>query len=129
MLVVIEKMNKEAVLEGEPVARVGEALIYAVPGSPDLFAKLYHRTTPQHGDKLAAMIAAPPDDPMLPRGHVSIAWPIDRLLAADSERRCVGYVMRRVEKARRIMEFYNPRSRLQSCPQFHFGYLLRTARN
>ena len=129
MLVVIEKMNKEAVLEGEPLARGGEAQIYPIPGSPELLAKLYHRATPEHGDKLAAMIAAPPDDPMLSRGHVSIAWPTDRLLSADSERRCVGYVMRRVEKARRIMEFYNPRTRLQSCPQFHFGYLLRTARN
>ena len=37
--------------------------------------------------------------------------------------------MRRVDKVRRILEFYNPRSRLQTCPLFHYGYLLRTARN
>src|SRR5438132_143307 len=112
MLVVIEKTNKEAVLEGEPFARGGEALIYPVPGASDLLAKLYHRPTAEHGEKLAAMIAAPPDDPMLPRGHVSIAWPIDRLVTPDPEHRCVGYTMRRVDKARRIMELYNPRSRL-----------------
>jgi WD40 repeat protein len=129
MLVVVEKTAQEVVLEGEPLARGGEAGIYPLPGSADLLAKIYHRPSPAHGDKLAAMIADPPEDPMITRGHVSIAWPIDRIVAPGGQARCIGYLMRRVEKARPIIEFYNPRSRLQLCPHFHFGYLLRTARN
>jgi DNA-binding helix-hairpin-helix protein with protein kinase domain len=75
------------------------------------------------------MIAAPPVDPMAMEGHVSIAWPQDRLLATENGQACVGYVMPRVHKARPIFEFYNPKARLQLCPLFHYGYLLRTAHN
>src|SRR5205823_523526 len=35
----------------------------------------------------------------------------------------------RVQRALPIFEFYNPKSRLQLCPLFHFGYLLHTTRN
>jgi DNA-binding helix-hairpin-helix protein with protein kinase domain len=62
-------------------------------------------------------------------GHVSIAWPADRLLAADGSRTVVGCLLPRVDGALPVFEFYNPRSRLRLCPLFHYGYLLRTARN
>jgi serine/threonine protein kinase len=116
------------VLNGQALARGGEAAIYEVPHQPTLVAKVYHQPTPEHADKLAAMIAAPPTDPMAGKGHVSIAWPVDRLLEAATPR-FLGYVMPRVDRVQPLIDFYNPGSRLQRCPLFHYGYLLRTARN
>src|SRR5262245_170950 len=103
-------------LAGKPLASGGEATILQVAGRPTLVAKVYHKPTPVHADKLSAMIAAPPEDPMAASGHCSIAWPTDRLLAEAEAPRCLGYVMPRVDMARPIFEFYNPRSRLQVCP-------------
>jgi hypothetical protein len=124
----LEKGARTFVINGQPLARGGEAAIYQVPDQPALVAKVYYQPTAEHADKVAAMIAAPPTDPMAGRGHVSIAWPVDRLLEAGTPR-FVGFVMPRVDQVRPILEFYNPASRLQVCPLFHFGYLLRTARN
>jgi hypothetical protein len=102
--------------------------VHELPERPGLVAKVYHQPTPEHADKLAAMLGTPPADPMADSGHASIAWPVDRLLAAD-DGVFVGYAMPRVELARPVFEVYNPRCRLQACPGFHYGYLLRTARN
>jgi hypothetical protein len=110
------------------LVRGGEATVYELPERPGLVAKVYHCPTPEHADKLAAMLATPPADPMAGSGHASIAWPVDRLLAAGDQA-FLGYAMPRVEQARPVFEVYNPRSRLQACPRFHYGYLLRTARN
>src|SRR5262249_29345713 len=79
-------------------------------------------------EKLAAMIAAPPRDPMTRTGHTSIAWPTARLLAAE-DGRFIGYLMPRIDNAKLICEFYTPRFRAQQAPLFHYGYLMRTARN
>lgn len=129
----LEQRTLTITLPAEPLGQGGEAAIFGVmsqvAGCPALVAKLYHRPTPEHFAKLAAMIANPPCDPMASAGHVSIAWPIDRVLATGAEQRFLGFVMPRVDKALPIFEFYNPRSRLQRCPLFHYGYLLRTARN
>jgi hypothetical protein len=129
------QLEKEAALESAVLElestflfKGGEAAIYALPGRDALVAKVYHKPIAQRAEKLAAMIAAPPVDPMAAHGHASIAWPLDRLLAAD-DRRFVGFVMPRVHNARPIFEFYNPRARLKQCPLFHYGYLVRTARN
>jgi serine/threonine protein kinase len=116
-------------LEIQPLGRGGEAAIFAVIGEPELVAKIYHRPRAEYADKLAAMLAKPPKDPMAKAGHASIAWPIGRLYAPSDESRFVGYLMPRIDKARLIYEYYNPRSRQQICPLFHYGYLLRTARN
>jgi DNA-binding helix-hairpin-helix protein with protein kinase domain len=129
MHVQLERASLALVLQGPPLARGGEAAIYEMPQHPQWLAKVYHKPTTCQAAKLSHMIAAPPIDPMAGRGHVSIAWPLDRLLAAGSERACLGYVMPRVIKARPLFEFYNPKARLQQCPLFHFGYLMRTARN
>src|SRR5580700_5064327 len=124
----LEKSSRTFVINGQPLARGGEAAIYEVPDQPGLVAKVYYQPTAEHADKVAAMIAAPPTDPMAGRGHVSIAWPVDRLLEVATPR-FLGFVMPRVDQVRPVLEFYNPASRLQMCPLFHFGYLLRTARN
>jgi WD40 repeat protein len=115
-------------LAERPLASGGEATVFELPERPGLVAKLYHRPTEYHSAKLTAMLAAPPADPT-GGGHVSIAWPQGRLLAADDSGRLVGFVMHRVREALPLFEFYNPRSRRRLCPLFHHGYLLRTARN
>ena len=114
-------------LEKSPLGSGGEAAIFAVPELPNRVAKIYHRATREHADKLAAMLAAPPLDPGAGAGHVSIAWPVKRLLATTDAARVVGYLMPRVHQARLIQEFYNPKARALACPLFHFGYLVRTA--
>jgi hypothetical protein len=124
----LEKDARPFHLNSQPLARGGEAAIYEIPHEPGLVAKVYYQPTAAHADKVAAMLAAPPTDPMAGRGHVSIAWPVDRLVECRTPR-FLGYVMPRVDRVRSILEFYNPASRLQMCPLFHYGYLLRTARN
>src|SRR5579885_2768207 len=128
MRVQLEK--ESAVFElATAIASGGEATIYAVPERPALVAKVYRKPIDERAAKLAAMIAAPPEDPMAALGHASIAWPSDRLLSPEGDRACLGFVMPRVDNARTIFDFYNPARRLKHCPLFHYGYLMRTARN
>jgi DNA-binding helix-hairpin-helix protein with protein kinase domain len=129
MRVRLEGVDSEIVLEGPPLGRGGEASIYAVPGRSDLTAKIYHNPSDEQANKLAAMLAAPPVAPPAPGQHVTIAWPLYRLLEIGSEGRVAGYLMPRIDDARMIWEFYNPSVRRQVCPRFHYGSLLRTARN
>lgn len=124
-----EESGREIVLGGTPLARGGEATVYAVPGEPDLVAKVYHQPVPEHAARLAAMLAAPPIDVRAGTGHRAVAWPLERLLAADERGRVVGCLLPRVEDARLIAEVCNPHARLQAYPLFHYGCLLRTARN
>lgn len=129
MRVLLETDRQAPPLECRPLVRGGEATVHELPDRPALVAKLYHRPTDAHAAKLAAMLATPPADPMAGSGHVSIAWPVDRLVDPDDPARVLGFAMPRVEGARPVFEFFNPRSRLRLCPGFHYGYLLRTARN
>jgi hypothetical protein len=129
MRVLREGDGQEITLEGLVLGRGGEASVYAVPGRPELAAKIYHHPTPEHAGKLAAMLAAPPVPPPAGTGHVAIAWPLERLLEAGGERRVVGALVPRVEAAHMLWELYNPGARQELCPQFHHGALLRTARN
>ena len=119
-----EDTGEEIPLDGDPLGRGGEAAIYAVPQRPGVFAKVYHKPTGERAEKLAAMLAAPPDDPMAKTGHASIAWPTARLLAPGVNL-VVGYLMPRVEHGRVALEF-STRMRQQLCPLFHYRYLVRT---
>ncbi len=126
--VVREDNGQDFTLAVPPLARGGEAAVYALAANPSLVAKVYHRPTPEGASKLAAMIAFPPADTDTWAAARHVAWPICRLLG-EVDGPVVGYLMPRVENARRIVEFTNPRARLHACPLFHYGYLLRTARN
>jgi len=107
----------------------GEARIQAVPQAPQLVAKLYRQPTIERAQKLQVMLANPPEDPMAAQGHCSIAWPVDRLLSLDGTWRVVGFLMPRVGDVRPVIDFYNPKSRRQTCPLFNYLYLHRAARN
>jgi DNA-binding helix-hairpin-helix protein with protein kinase domain len=127
MRIRLEGGDQEFVLEDPPFARGGEAAVYAVPGEPALVAKVYHRPTPEHADKLAALIAAGPPGVGAGGDRPAVAWPTGRLLATD-DGRVVGCIMPHVANARRVCELYNPRARSRICPLFHYGDLVRTAR-
>lgn len=129
MRVRIEEKVQEILLEGPLLGRGGEASLYTMPGRTDLVAKIYHNPTDEHAGKLAAMLAAPPVAPPQPGQHVTLAWPMNRLLEPGGTGRVIGYLMPRIDKAHLIWEIYNPGVRREVCPHFHQGSLLRTARN
>jgi len=129
MLVRLERNGQLITLRTPPLALGGEAYLYAVEGDDTIIAKIYHKSMSERGDKLAAMIANPPADPMAGSGHHSIAWPIDRLFSFEDEPCCIGFIMPRIPHTHSIFEFYNPKTRRQICPLFHYRYLIRTARN
>lgn len=107
----------------------GEARVFALPNNPHLVAKVYKNPQNSNASKLAAMLANPPDDPMSSQGHASIAWPVDLLWLVGANARVAGFVMPRIMGLRSIIDFYNPKTRRNSFPLFHYGYLIRTARN
>ncbi|MBD2774441.1 tetratricopeptide repeat protein [Iningainema tapete] len=111
------------------LGRGGEACVYSLPTDPDLVAKIYHKPTPAQAGKLEVMLAHPPENPTDSLGHISIAWPLELLKAANGEKQVVGFLMPRIRGMRPIIDFYNPRTRRQHCPLFTYQYLLRTARN
>lgn len=129
MRVRLEGKAQEITLEGPLLGRGGEASIYAVPGRPDIAAKIYHNPSDEQAGKLAAMLAAPPVPPPQPSQHVTLAWPMSRLLEPGDDGRVLGYLMPRLDNAHLIWEIYNPGQRREICPHFHYGSLLRTARN
>lgn len=129
MRVRLEGKAQEITLEGPLLGRGGEASIYAVPGRPDIAAKIYHNPSDEQAGKLAAMLAAPPVPPPQPSQHVTLAWPMSRLLEPGDDGRVLGYLMPRLDNAHLIWEIYNPGLRREICPHFHYGSLLRTARN
>lgn len=107
----------------------GEACVYAVPNDDNLVAKIYHQPKSVYAQKLATMIANPPDNPTADTGHISIAWPVDLLQAEHNSTEVVGFLMPRIQRMRSIIDFYNPKTRRQHCPLFNYQYLHRTARN
>ncbi|MBG1260882.1 tetratricopeptide repeat protein [Nostoc commune] len=121
--------RKEILSLNVSLGRGGEACVYAVPSDNNLVAKIYHKPTTAHADKLQAMLANPPENPTASLGHISIAWPEDLLRAADGKNPILGFLMPRIQGMRPIIDFYNPRTRRQHCPLFNYQYLLRTARN
>jgi DNA-binding helix-hairpin-helix protein with protein kinase domain len=121
--------RKEILSLNVSLGRGGEACVYAVPSDNNLVAKIYHKPTTAHADKLEAMLANPPENPTASLGHISIAWPEDLLRTPDGKNSILGFLMPRIEGMRPIIDFYNPRTRRQHCPLFNYQYLLRTARN
>lgn len=105
----------------------GEALVYRVPTDPTLVAKVWHKPTPERAAKVEAMVRNPPLDPTAAQHHTSIAWPSETV--ADARGTVVGFLMPFVGGMRPIIDFFNPKTRRQTCPLFNHFYLHRTARN
>jgi DNA-binding helix-hairpin-helix protein with protein kinase domain len=107
----------------------GEARIYVLPDDASRVVKVWHRPTRDRARKVQAMLSNPPADPMAAHGHVSIAWPEELVTTDESPAPIIGFIMPRVVEMHPIIDFFNPRTRLQRCPLFSYFYLVRTARN
>ncbi len=115
--------------DSQLIASGGEARIYAVPGEPQWVAKIYHKPSTERASKLRVMLAQPPTDPCSAQQHNSIAWPGDLLRSVQYRNRVTGFLMPRVTGMRRVIDYFNPKTRRQECPLFNYFYLVRTARN
>jgi serine/threonine protein kinase len=125
---VVYDSHRQPVRLGELIGRGGEATVYLVDGLPGWLAKLYTGPLRAGYDrKLGWMRDHPPDDPTLPMGHASLAWPVD--LLQDERGRVRGYLMRHIGNAIPLLEVFNPRRRAQVLPEFDWSYLHRAARN
>ncbi len=111
---------------GELAGKGGQALVYRLPGRSDWLAKIYHHADGQTENKLAWMIANPPEDPSQKINHASIAWPT-RLVYA--ERRFAGYLMPYIHGAVPLLRVFNPRLRRRTFPNFNERYQVNTAHN
>ncbi len=106
-----------------------EGAIYQVPGDDSLVIKIYReRVEDEQANKLRVMVANPPDDPMLPKGHASIAWPTDLVVWAENQEAC-GFVMRRFRDAHPISRFYDLGFRRARLPFFTYQSLCMLASN
>ncbi len=115
--------------KSQQIGSGGEGSIYAVEHDGRLAAKIYHKPTLEHEQKLLAMFRNPPADPMLSLGHASIAWPVDLLRSTGEKNRIVGFLMPRVPDMFSVIDLFVPKSRLEKCPLFTYQYLHRAARN
>lgn len=109
------------------VGKGGQATVYRLAGISTHLAKVYLRPRPEDEEKLAWMVANPPDDPSAHLNHASIAWPTHLLYRPD--RTFAGYLMPYVRNAVALLNVFNPRLRARTLPQFDERYLHRTARN
>src|SRR5947208_159705 len=91
----IRQSDGEAVTlnPGSVLGAGGEARVFDLPSDTGMVAKVFRRPSDHRAQKLAVMLANPPADPMAGQGHVSIAWPVDLLVASGADRRTVGYLM------------------------------------
>ncbi|MFL6255016.1 MAG: helix-hairpin-helix domain-containing protein [Pyrinomonadaceae bacterium] len=109
----------------------GEGAIYRLPDEPDLAAKIYlpGKATAERVGKLRAMLANAPADPMLDKGHASIAWPVELLNSTDGDGGVVGFLMPCIRDARPLSNFYDADTRRALFPLFNYKYLCRTGLN
>jgi len=114
---------------GNRLASGGEGSIFEISQAARQVAKIYSKPTTERAAKLQAMIASPPSNPTYHQGHVSIAWPTDRILNVIPS--CVGFVMPRIDPAHSVplLKLYHPADRQQTAPGFTWLYLIRTASN
>ena len=128
-MIALKRGNGSKLLLGSEIARGGEGTIYAIVGAPQHVAKIFHKPSHEKDLKLRAMLANRPRDHTLQRGHVSIAWPIDRILNQDDQ--CIGFTMPYIDRQNSIppLKLYNPRNRREIYLNFTWKYLLRMAKN
>jgi serine/threonine protein kinase len=102
----------------------GEGSVFAA--GDRLAAKIYRKPSEAIQQKLTAMLVQT-SAKSLAQKDVNIAWPLDLLL--DGEDQIVGFLMPQAIDARPIVDYYNPKSRLEINPSFSYRDLHRTARN
>lgn len=121
--------QQRAVKVGDKIGEGGEALLFQVAGQSQAWVAKIYKVPPTEGyeQKLAWMLAHPPDDPTRKLAHASIAWPTELLYDAGGQ--LVGYLMPYVKDAFTLLHAFNPTLRKRILPGFNRLYLHRTARN
>lgn len=105
---------------GPPLARGGEAAVYAVPGDPHALAKVYTDGRPEtRADKVRWMIGRGPWDPPGPTGNRRFAWP-QQLVRDPATKAFLGFVMPRVPDAAPLFEVANPVVRPDHAEPYEF---------
>jgi len=117
------KSTGKPIAFGPPLASGKEGVVCPVIGHPGLVAKLLFHPTPEMGDKLALMSAAPPPCLLLGGGYAEIIWPLDLVQGEDGS--CSGYTMKQVRNKLPLESLMNP----AICKQIDFGSRLRMAAN
>jgi len=107
-----------------------EGEIFAIPGNDSRVIKIYkpNAIDPARVDKLKAMVADPPADPMRDRGHASIAWPED-LVVSEADGTVCGFVMPRLRDSYPISEFFDFKLRRLNLPFINYRSLCRIGLN
>lgn len=109
---------------GEELGRGGEGAVFALPGSPDLVAKLYHQPPdPAKQQKLARMVEGIDD-----RLRSYAAWP-ERTLHRREDGAVVGFTMQRITKRLPVHMLYSPAQRRELFPKARWDFLVFVARN
>ena len=126
MTILTRSSDRQTVSLSNKIASSGEGEVWETNFSGTL-AKIYHDPTPERIEKLKAMLANPPVDPMASKNHISIAFPQDLLL--DGGGNCVGFLMPAVRSSRELPSIYHPRLRKKNAPGFNWYYLHVTALN
>ncbi|MEJ2261884.1 MAG: hypothetical protein P8X95_00460 [Anaerolineales bacterium] len=120
--------NSRRIYLGQGIGRGGEAVVFTVKDRPGSLAKIYEgRIRSGYPRKLTWMRDHPPDDPTLPQGHASLAWPRDLLF--DRRGEVLGYLMPYIREGVILLDVFNPKRRAQVLPEFDRRYLYRAARN
>jgi DNA-binding helix-hairpin-helix protein with protein kinase domain len=104
----------------------GEAKIWQTSYSGHL-AKIYHTPTPERIEKLAVMIAHPPQEPNAHLQHISFAWPKSILKNAQGD--CVGFLMLEIKGGRELLDVYNPQRYQRQKLEINWQFLHTTAQN
>ena len=113
-------------IDPESSIRGGEGTVYRLKNKPDAVVKIYHKDYEEHSNKLNVMITQPPHDPMIVKGHHSIAWPKDFVMNKSGQ--CIGFLMPYV-KGDSVFSYLLPEIRYQKHPHSRYLTLIRISRN
>jgi DNA-binding helix-hairpin-helix protein with protein kinase domain len=109
---------------GNQIGRAGgEGKVFALPGQPDLIAKVYH--SPLVGPKVEKLVQM--TRLASPNLLNSCAWPTRLIL--DANKKAVLGIMMPYVKGKEIHSLYNPKSRYKEYPKFTWKHLVQVSAN
>jgi hypothetical protein len=116
----LERATTQDILRlGPELARTESSGVFATD-KPGIAAKIWRYADGARARKLAAMIAAPPEDPGAALGLATIAWPVELLRDGG---RTIGYAMPEIAGSVSLAFACDPAKRLAALPGFNWHYL------
>lgn len=118
------RVQKQPIRLSSCLGSGGEGGVYAIAGSEDRVAKLYHQALDKNKSEKLEVMAENKGRSLL---KIS-AWPLE--VVTDKNGRTRGFVMGRLDREwKPVVELYNPGSRRKSFPQTDWRFLVRAALN